>query len=719
METQKVCENCGEDMKEIQYQARSADEAQRTIYKCFDCPLDSSRLDFSSPPSVPSSVWSSPRHRRESTQSTPLPARYISTRYILKVPMPSGAVDDVGFQPYECRRVTITGARGSTGSIYRLPHAAELMERNPYGDDMQRCVMKYSVLSPGAWGEVEALDEYRVDEERVQGTLYVAANFLHAPNVGARKSFYLRIPKDRCMYLCCELIDVDDDYWDAVKTLHSIGNRPSTLFDLMEPSTVGRLSNLSPRAWDSPPPTTSNYIYTSKIDGQRMWILMYGRMCYYVSRLGRREVMGWWMCDHSAGRRDIPLIVDVEFAALGMSALIDVLVDMHGTIAPVSRDMRWVLECWRDIRNTAPDIPVFMRNYFESIAAAKEYAKSEGRPCDGVVAIGLRSTEALKIKDIRSMELELRGKQLLSSDGDPVLSYDTQGNFSDGDILEVRFSFDKTKTRVSAHEVFKRTDKTIANSTSVCKDIMSCALREIQSPGDIQRRVAVTWCQELRGKILSMAWGTKRDGNIILDLGAGDGQSLDTLRTHEHGSYVLVEPDREKCERLARRIGVRRIHTDPMSLIATVQSLQRGSQRYAVVQCLAEQLLECSDLMKHLTPRIRCVTATFSAQFCVSALDICSAYGIPFIGCCYLYDSVKVGEYLLDVSDVTMFKTSSTLASVKWGGDTTYTEPAISSKNFNGISRVSKASSVRKLPEIESDRDANIICSKVHVITSI
>lgn len=31
--------------------------------------------------------------------------------------------------------------------------------------------------------------------------------------------------------------------------------------------------------------------------------------------VGRREVLGWWFCKSSAGRRDLPLVIDAEFTA--------------------------------------------------------------------------------------------------------------------------------------------------------------------------------------------------------------------------------------------------------------------------------------------------------------------------------------------------------------------------------------------------------------------
>ncbi|KAL3440026.1 hypothetical protein BJX65DRAFT_49327 [Aspergillus insuetus] len=718
MAVQNICDNCGEPMREIQYQARSADEAQRIIFKCFNCPLDSSKLDFSSTPSAMSSIWSSPRRRKSSAVSHVLRASYASTRYVLRYPVPTEIAEDAAFQPLECSRVSVVGARGSGGMAYNLPHSAELIYNSPY-IDIHRCVIRRTMPSPSAWGYIEAIDEYSGGSEDTELARYVAGSFSSAGDIGGRNTFFMHIPHDDKLYLCCELRDTGDDFWDAIACIHHMGYYPSTLYDIMDNMMIGQLSNLSPRAWDAPVPATASHIYTSKVDGQRMWILIYGRVCYYVSRLGKRHIMGWWACRGQAGTREAPVVLDVEFTACGKSALIDILVDVHGSLAPVSRDMRDVLERWTEVLAAVPDVPVYMRRYFNAVDDARAYALARGDPCDGIVGISMKSTEAIKIKDVRSVELEVRSDTLISSDGDEVMKLHNSQRFVDGSILEVRFTAAANGRGISVHEVFHRSDKPVANSTAACRDILAHALRGRQEPGDIQRRVATTWCRDLTAKICDMAWATHRDGNIVLDLGTGDGQSLDTLRQHGRGSYLLVEPDKEKCQKLARRAGVKRVHTDPMSVISAVASLQKGSQAFAVANMKAEEILGCAELMVHLRSRIRCVTATFSAQFCLGAFELCSDEGIPSIGCCYLYDGVRVGEYLLDASDVVMIKTDNDTASVKWGGDITYKEPALSARNFNGICRVAKGSSLNRLPDTEVDTDAHKICSKVYVVTGI
>lgn len=60
-----------------------------------------------------------------------------------------------------------------------------------------------------------------------------------------------------------------------------------------------------------------------------------------------------------------------------------------------------------------------------------------GNLCDSVVGIGVKNTEAIEIKDIRSLELELRGDALLMADGDQVTRLEGHSRFQDSNILEL------------------------------------------------------------------------------------------------------------------------------------------------------------------------------------------------------------------------------------------------------------------------------------------
>lgn len=60
-----------------------------------------------------------------------------------------------------------------------------------------------------------------------------------------------------------------------------------------------------------------------------------------------------------------------------------------------------------------------------------------GNLCDSVVGIGVKNTEAIEIKDIRSLELELRGDALLRADGDQVTRLEGHSRFQGSNILEL------------------------------------------------------------------------------------------------------------------------------------------------------------------------------------------------------------------------------------------------------------------------------------------
>ena len=706
-------------MKEVQYQARSADEAQRTVYMCFSCPLDASRLstDTTGSSSTPSSIWSTPRKKRRSQDRPSVRGAYVRTHYVACFPVLDVDFDESIATVMQSARVSLSGARGSMpGAAYRLPHPAEVLCDNPYGI---RCATQREAPSPGLWGHVEEFDEYTELSSTGTPEPYAVGCFLPGPEVAGAPSFLVKHAGRDCVLLCRRVADLDEDYWDTVACVHALGHRPRSARQLLDPVTLARLSNLSPRAWDAPEPTVPAYIYTTKVDGQRAWVLLCGRMCYYVARLGSREIFGWWLCEGKAGRRGMPVVLDVEFMACGPSVLIDVLVDIHGCSAPVSRSMRWVIDCWRELILSVPDIPVCVRQYFCTMDQAAEHARSHGTVYDGVIGIPVNSTEAIKIKEVRSVELEVKGEYLVCAEGTPVLRSSSSGRFSEGTVVEVRFSFPRNSKVLRVHDMFERTDKTVANDALVCRSIFTCALQGVNAPGDIQRREAVTWCRELRASILQRAWSVTGTGNIVLDFGTGDGQSVDSLSTLQKGAYVLVEPDAEKCKKLSRRLGHVRVHVDPMSLIPVVSHLHKGSKEYVIANMRASDVLGCEDLMHHLKRRVRCAVATFSAQFCLDDVDTCSSYSIPFIGCCYLYDGVPVGEHVINLAGVSMLRTSAAQALIKWGGDNTYKEPALTTSDFNGVCRVTKGSAIQKLPDPIANKDANSICSRVYVVTGV
>lgn len=68
-------------------------------------------------------------------------------------------------------------------------------------------------------------------------------------------------------------------------------------------------------------------------------------------------------------------------------------------------------------------------------------------------------------------------------------------------------------------------------------------------------------------------------------------QSLELLKPKVHGSCLLVEPDGDRCEKPAKRRGVKHTHTEPITLISAVYGLHKGGHEFAIANMTAFELL--------------------------------------------------------------------------------------------------------------------------------
>ncbi|KAH8751112.1 hypothetical protein F5883DRAFT_434391, partial [Diaporthe sp. PMI_573] len=184
------------------------------------------------------------------------------------------------------------------------------------------------------------------------------------------------------------------------------------------------------------------------------------------------------------------------------------------------------------------------RSYFDNCEDALKYSASVLYPSDGIVAVRDDSTEILKVKTVKSMELQVCADQrLCTSEGREVLHVPASmtDEFELGSIVEVRFEL-KSQHTITVRDMFVRTDKHKANSTGAVSNIIRSANKMV-APGDNERRVALLWCNELRKTIYVASLNMHSTRSIILDVGTGTGQSLDAIGEHPSVSYILMEPD--------------------------------------------------------------------------------------------------------------------------------------------------------------------------------
>lgn len=648
------------------------------------------------------------------------PSIYIRSLTLISVQVPGVMPKCDNVAVVTSSRVHITGGAppGFRASI--LPRIGEYVRGGPLSG-MNIVRQSKSNFHMGSWCRFESIEIYDVPESNPRGEMEIVHLCGRGGTVLDTDYFYVT-RGDNKVYVEM-LIDNDpDSVWRYMDEIHWMGYGPDRLRQFMGNDEIQRLGNLSSRAWDAPTPRDADYVYTLKVDGERAWMLLCGKMCYFVRRDASRSVAAWCTLPASSGEFSDICVLDVEMLAQGKPVLIDVLKTPDGTYAPSIRGLRWMCDSWNAVSGIAAELPVSVRRYFNTKDEAEAARAHVTYPTDGVMAVSVFGGDSLKLKSVKAIELECKSGELLTSDGFKVLDIPMDMREYDGKIMELRISHSASDgpKSLAIHGIIPRPDKKSGNKKEACVSIIGAALSRTRTPGDIQRRLALAWCNSLRSNIMKSAWNKEGTGRIILDLGSGGGQSLNDFEFASDASFIFVEPDADKCKALAKRCSVAKIYTIPDTVVPAVVPLQKGAMKYCVFNGKASDILGSDRLMKNLRTRIRCVTAVFSAHFCRADLLLCGRRNIPYVGCCYMYDGANSpGSILLNCAGVAMRVGDDGVGLVTWGGDKTYSEPVTVTSDFAGHRCTIKQGYGRiPQPGTDLDSDARTICSKVYVVSN-
>lgn len=502
----------------------------------------------------------------------------------------------------------------------------------------------------------------------------------------------------------------------VISSMYCQGILPSPIERYISKDAMSKFSNLSSRAWDISVPPIGGHLFTSKPDGERMWMVLYGKIWYVVRPRFNSNVLQWVVSSRSWLKSGAICVIDVEWVGRYGLVLIDVLSDIEGNYATGIRDVQWVKDKFAYISTGHTCLNVNVRKYFDTFSEANSYCASVPYPTDGVVAIRNGSTEASKIKAIKSMELLHEGDGVLkSADGIEIARSMSAAIFKPGSIIEIRFTLNSTTMVPDIIDMFQRSDKQLANSHSAISNIISSCIIE-QTPGDNERRAALLWCNELRKQLHTRAVTINPNRSIILDIGSGDGQALDVALASEQVSYIYVEPDSNKCRQLRRRLGKCELVQEPADIIPYIRSLKTRSMNSIIFNNTLASITDNDDVMDRLCPELKSATCTFSMHFVVAELHQLAMYKVPIYGCTYTYDAVNSDGILIDASGVVMKMKEDGVATVSWGRDKVYEEPATRKRDYAGIAKFVPGADMLQLPDSVISPHARTICSKISVL---
>lgn len=697
MSTKELCKACGNELQTVYYQRRAADEPQDKVVFCPLCPLDTSLLTADI------------LYRKVGPRygSIKINAYGDSDIHSASVHVHDNCLDGT-------KNICILRIRGAAaGRCMRMQQdigaTKSMYCQTPvyYIHGNTRRMVQYdsgSRIIDGAWISVKSRTiapktvleyvtvltsncRYLQDGECIGGYEY------QLDNMDGSSACVLRTVGNTNYAEIMVLLNsaantVEQEIYvlDIIGRLLQLFGTEDTLYSIIPPTTISLLYIRSARSYDWANPPTDGFVYSWKPDGERHWCVRYGCMWLFVRKLLSARISGWVICNTIHCPVTVGAILDVELMICHSPILLDVLCDKDGTPTPTTRSVSSVIKEFRRI--SMDGLKIVVKEYYRTMQGLKCTLPSIDYPIDGAVGSQDGSTDIIKLKDIRSIELRLTDTgNLETSDGYLVASSELHCIYDPGSILELRVVNNSALDKLMVTEIILRTDKTKANDNSACVDIIN-ALGE--APDSLSRRKALEWCNSVRRRMYTIAAGIRDKGRIILDIGSGDGQAVSDYSTDESITYLLIEPNVDKCSKLYRRLSSEhsircRLYSGVDSMLKIINLLSTGSLKYAIVCATLGQVMSVDQVAKSMKIHVRCCVASFSLSYVSSTLKELALSGIDIISCGYAYDGISEGNYLVNSSGVTMRYIGERLCSVKWGGDRSYKEPVMYRSDFGKI----------------------------------
>lgn len=735
----KTCPACNSNYETIYYQRRAADEPPDKVSYCINCPVDTTKLkienSFTEQDNRNDNDTRFPNHTRNET-STDGYRRYknsLTNLYTLKNRGYRLCIQIQGMAASRCykqvqqKNIVFEPVIVSTISI-QIGNAKKLVQvyRNSVLKGEGHVTIKSSRIGP-----LVSLDQltiysqkedtindyeglvvgYETQINSIQGADFTILRTLHD---GRQPSLLVFLPisssiENSIQSTCLSILQEMLTRYGTERTIKSF----------VSSQMISTLYVQSSKAYDWPSAPDEGYVYTWKPDGERFWYLRYGSVWLFSRRLLSGRITGWNISTSLIQADKVGPVFDVEVLIRHPPILMDLLISDSGKPTPPLRSLDLVLEMFRRTKDI--DTPIFVRDYYKS---QQDLLKTKSRidyPIDGVVGIQDNSMNIIKLKDTKSIELKLKGNgDLVSAEDKLVIQSELHNTYPIDSVVEVRFTKQSSADAFSITETLLRTDKTKANAYEVCEDIINTIS---SMPDTLARRNAVQWCSSVRQKINQVASKPTGKGRVIMDIGAGDGQAISDYTTDPNITYILIEPDINKCQKLMRRLmepgkGKSRLFEGPEHITRVVGLVSNRTLKYAVICSTIGNILKEQHCIRTLKACLRYSIASFSISHTVYDLQQLALGGIDIIGCGYMYDSVDKMGKLVNESGVVMQLIDTNTASVKWGGDKAYQERAIRLGDFNNVFHIRLATSL--VPVFNSSESSllNTVSAKVYIIST-
>lgn len=219
----------------------------------------------------------------------------------------------------------------------------------------------------------------------------------------------------------------------------------------------------------------------------------------------------------------------------------------------VLRTIDYVLDKYNYINNIdLIDTPIYVRDYYRS---KKELLSTKSKLqylVDSVVGIKDRLINIIKLKDKKSIELQLKeNRDLVTSNSYLIATLNLQDTKEIGSIVEIRFIKQLGIDTPSIRETFVRTDKTKANNLSVYINIINTIAG---TPNSLTRHNVVEQYNLIRLKLNKTILRITSKGRVILDIGVGNSQLVSNYSANPNVIYLLLKLNARKYRSMFRRL---------------------------------------------------------------------------------------------------------------------------------------------------------------------
>ncbi len=687
------CKACGNTLQTLEFQSRSADEAHTSVYRCANCALDIDK--FSNAIKRPHVYL--PHIKRKTSRTPCTEIRQTKAYNILRV----------------------------TSKDFQMAKSTPVYESVAFNvlDSDSNMFKSYT---SGAW---EGRSICKMSQRRIALNA-VVEHVMISDSVDIVGTDYIdfrySVMDDRMIVHNVNSVSMvalvedgsDESILECLGEAYMAGFCPSSLNNYLDNVFLGSISNLHSRAYDVLKAEDNIHFFSSKPDGERMWLVKCGSTWLYCRRLLGFRIESFFIDSTLRPVDDlvVSLVIDVEVMWGFPSILIDILVTPEGGRAPYDRTIPWIQETITSLVRTETYLQsVYVRPFFQTLSEAQLYVDSVQYPTDGIVAISASGTDMKKIKPIRSVELVLNEDMTLSTkNGTKYFRLNSNDSFEVGSIIEIRFSI--VDSRINIESYFLRFDKKTPNDDEAMTSILESAITPKSE--NMTRNIVWRWSNKLRFYIYNFTNQFRPEKNIILDIGSGSGQSSEAFDKVPNCSFILVEPDEVRCKSLSQRLGVKSYDKNPRSIISVEPSLRKGMKKYHIVNCTLKDILSDHAIVSNIRNSIKCVVACFSSHYIMNEIETVVEIGIPFIGSFYSYTDVEVGESIIDEGRVHMTRTSNKGAIVRWGADQEYEEPVETDDDIPVSVESLNALQVIPLPTSGISDSVHRLCSHARVLIS-